>query len=115
MKPYSIHSALSNDDPSSSGGSLCLTDVDILSLDEDTLDTNFTDQDARLVCLVCYKIFPPGQHEQYRTDVSGHPRAALAKIHIQKPLPFKCAACLSAFATEKLLREHELVRVFHSV
>ena len=78
-------------------------------------DTNFTDQDARLVCLVCYKIFPPGQHEQYRTHVSGHPRAALAKIHIQKPLPFKCAACLSAFATEKLLREHELVRVFHSV
>ena len=38
--------------------SFYLSEVDPMTLEDDVLLANFCDQDERLVCLVCYKIFP---------------------------------------------------------
>ncbi len=107
---------------SSSGGALvsrvseeevaeerCLSDVDIMSLSDDTISDNFSDQHARLVCLICYKIFPPGQVVSYKEHVFSHKRAALSKIRFQWKRRPECDVCRLRFQTEAELIRHRKV------
>ncbi len=79
---------------SSSSGPVYLSDVDVMSLSDETLSDNFADQHARLVCLACYKIFPAGAHEGYRQHVRGHRKAALRKIKLNNRQDTACNIAL---------------------
>ena len=77
VPPSSSH--LSDD-----AASQCLSDVDISSISDRTILENFSDQEARLVCLVCYKIFGPEEYSSFRSHVTNHKRSALSKVRLRQ-------------------------------
>jgi DNA-directed RNA polymerase subunit RPC12/RpoP len=110
--------------------SQCLSDVDISSIPDRTINENFSDQDARLVCLVCYKIFGAAEYSSYRAHVVNHTMSALSKVRLRQIQPcdrcnetfpskaslaahitakheVKCASCGGKFSTLAALKSHE--------
>lgn len=71
--------------PSDVDHAQCLSDVDIASISDQTLADNFSDQHARLVCLVCYKIFGTTEYDGFRSHVQTHKKSALKKVRLRKP------------------------------
>ena len=69
---------------SDEAASQCLSDVDISSISDRTILENFSDQEARLVCLVCYKIFGPEEYATFRSHVTNHKRSALSKVRLRQ-------------------------------
>ena len=69
---------------SDDAASACLSDVDISSISDRTILENFSDQEARLVCLVCYKIFGPEEYSGFRSHVTNHKRSALSKVRLRQ-------------------------------
>ena len=69
---------------SDDAASACLSDVDISSISDRTILENFSDQEARLVCLVCYKIFGPEEYSSFRSHVTNHKRSALSKVRLRQ-------------------------------
>ena len=68
--------------------SFYLSEVDPLSLEDDVILSNFCDQDQRLVCLVCYKIFPSIDQDLviFKQHLSSHKKASLRKVRVhQRP------------------------------
>ena len=63
-----------------------LSEFDLESLDDQILTANFSDQEGRLVCLVCYKIFGAQHHSAFRNHLTAHPRAMTRRIKL-KNLP----------------------------
>ncbi len=76
----------SAEDSSSSSGCapLYLSDVDVMGLSDETITDSFGDQKARLVCLVCYKIFAPGDHCKYREHVVKHDETMRRRIRVHQ-------------------------------
>ena len=69
--------------------SFYLSEVDPLTLEDDVILANFCDQDERLVCLVCYKIFSSNIEQDlalFKKHLSGHKKASLKKVRVlQRP------------------------------
>ena len=68
--------------------SFYLSEVDPLTLEDDVILSNFCDQDHRLVCLVCYKIFPSIDQDliNFKKHLSSHKKASLRKVRVhQRP------------------------------
>ena len=69
--------------------SFYLSEVDPLTLEDDVILSNFCDQDERLVCLVCYKIFSSNIEQDlvlFKKHLSGHKKASLKKVRVhQRP------------------------------
>ena len=69
--------------------SFYLSEVDPLTLEDDVILANFCDQDERLVCLVCYKIFSSNNEQDlalFKKHLSGHKKASLKKVRVhQRP------------------------------
>ncbi len=82
----------------------CLSDVDIASIPDSTIVENFSDQEARLVCLVCYKIFGPSEYSSFRSHVVNHTRSALSKIRLRQVV--KRDKCAETFVTKEDLASH---------
>jgi len=62
-----------------------LAAVDLFSLTDEVLGENFSDQEGRLVCLVCYKLLPPGQFPALRSHLATHPAPARAGVSLLLP------------------------------
>ena len=68
--------------------SFYLSEVDPLTLEDDVILSNFCDQDQRLVCLVCYKIFPSNDQDLdiFKKHLSSHKKTSLRKVRVhQRP------------------------------
>ena len=94
-----------------------LSDVDIPSLSNETISENFSDQHARLVCLICYKIFNPEDHSQYKNHIQNHTKSALKRVKIQaKPIQLEknvkpsiaCSTCSENFSSRMQMWKHSL-------
>ena len=48
--------------------------IDAKDMNEDIIKKNFCDQDGRLVCLICYKIFNKNSFELFKSHFKTHPR-----------------------------------------
>ena len=79
---------------SDDAASQCLSDVDISSISDRTILENFSDQEARLVCLVCYKIFGPEEYATFRSHVTNHKRSALSKVRLRQSHRYVVSAVL---------------------
>ncbi|TRY74503.1 hypothetical protein TCAL_01664 [Tigriopus californicus] len=96
-----------------------LSDVDIDSLSEEILNENFADQNARLVCLICYKIFGSQEHVKYKEHMTQHTQLELKRVPVRAPpirptTPlsppqghFVCDTCGRALATQTALTKHQ--------
>lgn len=68
-------------------------------MDEDIIRDNCTDQDGRLVCLICYKIFKKDYFEMFKTHMNTHPLKLRKKKQKVSPMPNytikskKCKLC----------------------
>ena len=106
LNPYFELSPLlqeDNQDSSESEGDNYYPEV----LDHDNIETikdedfkgNFSDQEGRLVCLVCYKMFQPNSYSLLRQHLSTHSDHLLKKIHMTfgesklKKKNLKCPKC----------------------
>ena len=65
---------------------LCLTQIDVDEVTDDILSDNFSDQDGRLVCLVCYKLLGSTEHKKFRSHMKQHDKTELEKVKIEVPL-----------------------------
>ena len=85
-----------------------LSDVDIPSLSNETIDENFTDQYARLVCLVCYKLFSSTDHQLYKEHVQGHTSRALKKVLFRSihTSPVTCSTCNQSYQGRTAFLSH---------
>ena len=87
---------------------------DPMSLDNSTLVENFSDQEQRLVCLVCYKIFAREEPKSkwfssFKRHLSSHPQSALKRIQIRKhkDILYQCQRCPSTkFMDMNALQSH---------
>jgi len=87
-----------------------------IELDDRTLVDNFSDQDQRLVCLVCYKIFQndfPDNGAFFRSfkeHLETHSKSQLKKIKIIKtqslPIGLKCSLCGNLFDDHRSASDH---------
>ena len=59
-----------------------LTKENITKLSDDDFQDNFSDQEGRLVCLACYKMFQPKCFALLKTHLGTHPEGLLKKISI---------------------------------
>lgn len=99
-----------------------LSDVDIDSLSKEVLNENFSDQNARLVCLICYKIFGSQEHVKYKEHMTRHTQLELKKVPIRAPpllrrqntcltrstrAGFVCQTCDRHFASSSALIRHQ--------
>ena len=65
--------------------SFYLSEVDPMTLQDDVILTNFCDQDERLVCLVCYKIFPSNIEQDlalFKKHLAGHKKTSLKRVKV---------------------------------
>lgn len=100
-----------------------VNEINCSDLDEVTMKTNFTDQEGRLVCLICYKIFKADHYDSFKNHLATHPEldrkkcpectyvckttaqmSAHSKVHSQKK--FSCISCSREFQSDKLLKNH---------
>ena len=115
-----------------------LTKENITKLSDDDFQDNFSDQEGRLVCLACYKMFQPKCFALLKTHLATHPEGLLKKISIHlkpqktttKPqnkiivqrkskmtnkskskIQFSCKICQKKFLSQKLLQNHEISKV----
>ena len=87
-----------------------------IELDDRTLVDNFSDQDQRLVCLVCYKIFQNDfpDHDaffrSFKEHLETHSKSQLKKIKIIKtqslPIGLKCSLCGNLFDDHRSASDH---------
>ena len=68
--------------------------MDISSISDRTILENFSDQEARLVCLVCYKIFGPEEYSSFRSHVTNHKRSALSKVRLRQSHRYAREICV---------------------
>ena len=120
-----------------------LTKENITKISDEDFQDNFSDQEGRLVCLACYKMFQPKSFALLRTHLATHPEGILKKISIHlkpenitattttqnkiqiqrkskmtksKPkIQFSCKICLKKFLSQKLLQNHEISKVCDTV
>jgi len=110
--------------------------IDLNDLNEKTIQHNFSDQEGRLVCLICYKIFKRNNFDFFKAHFKTHPQTlwprieiiksavkkcencdytckdtaqlnAHSKIHLQKR--FTCLSCRRDFGSEKIMKRHSCV------
>ena len=110
--------------------------IDVNDLNEKTIQHNFSDQEGRLVCLICYKIFKRNNFDFFKAHFKTHPQTlwprieiiksavkkcencnytckdtaqlnAHSKIHLQKR--FTCLSCRRDFGSEKIMKRHSCV------
>ena len=65
--------------------SFYLSEVDPMKMENDVILSNFCDQDERLVCLVCYKIFNSNVEKDliaFKKHLSSHKKASLKKVKV---------------------------------
>lgn len=97
-----------------------------------SIEENFTDQEGRLVCLVCYKMFKNDGFDQFRIHMKSHPKSLIDKIdpkpdmkceecgftsdtlegkvaHLKshKAKSYECQFCLRTFQSQKMLSSHD--------
>lgn len=83
--------------------------VDPMTLDDQTLIENFSDQEQRLVCLVCYQIFTAIQHQDdnfcqsFRTHLASHTKSALKEIRIRRFVDDQNSSSAAAAAGKEYL------------
>ena len=78
--------------------SFYLSEVDPMTLEDDVLLANFCDQDERLVCLVCYKIFPSTVEQDlaiFKKHLSSHKKASLKKVRVHQRPSSSISPCYS--------------------
>ena len=119
-----------------------LTKENITKISDEDFQDNFSDQEGRLVCLACYKMFQPNSFALLKTHLATHPEGILKKISIHlKPenitktnttafiqnerkiqrnkskskIQFSCKICLKNFLSQKLLQNHEISKVCDTV
>ena len=120
--------------------SLELNQSNIEKLSDEDFQGNFSDQEGRLVCLVCYKMFQPNNFLLLRRHLTTHPDSLLKKISVQQfkqkyfkcltcnfqttiassfrahckthvPKSFHCKICQKKFLSQKLLSNHETSKI----
>lgn len=79
---------------------------DFTDTDMDILRDNFSDQDGRLVCVVCYKIFQKSSYESFRSHLLSHPPHLRPQI---SDLKLECSKCLYVCRTSAQLNAHAKV------
>ena len=78
--------------------SFYLSEVDPMTLEDDVILANFCDQDERLVCLVCYKIFPSNIEQDlalFKKHLSSHKKASLKKVKVLQRKSSSVSPCYS--------------------
>ena len=93
-----------------------LSEVDIMALNSNYVRENFTDQDDRLVCLMCYQIFMHvTDAREFLNHLNSHPRSHKKRVLIPKPpdleepevRSYKCDVCGKAFTKATVLNGHK--------
>lgn len=69
-----------------------------MTLEDEVILANFCDQDERLVCLVCYKIFPTNIEQDlalFKKHLSSHKKASLKKVKVLQRADGSISPCYS--------------------
>ena len=60
--------------------------MEVDSVTDEVLSDNYSDQEGRLVCLVCYKLHGPLDHKLLRTHIKQHTKHQLERVSITLPV-----------------------------
>jgi len=85
-----------------------LTQIDIEGITDEVLSNNFSDQEGRLVCLVCYRLHGAQEHNKFRNHIKQHDKSSLERVKIEVPLVGKGGPGLK----KKFLSDAELEKLF---
>ena len=82
--------------------------VELDNVTDEVLSDNYSDQEGRLVCLVCYKLHGPLDHKLVRSHVRQHSKHQLEKVSISLPVIGKGGPGLR----KKFLTDFELEEIY---
>ena len=88
-----------------------LTQIDIDNVTDEVISDNFSDQEQRLVCFVCYRLMGCEEHRKFRQHIKSHDRSLLEKVTISVPVVGKGGPGLK----KKYLTDLELENKYKNV
>merc|ERR1711953_45526 len=107
------------DDPEPPSSSMA--DLEMHDLTEDFITNNFSDQNGRLVCLICYKMFKADSFDMFKSHVNLHPAKLRNKVAVKfngsskttkkdaegsSSNPRQCQLCHKTFSDSTRLKNH---------